>query len=171
MTGTTHLLIGPVGAGKTTFGRALQRRSPAVFLDLDTWMVRLFGEDQRPPTDVIAWYLARRERCRALIWDTAEETRAAGADVILELGLVGAEERREAYARAVTFGALAVHLLDAPRAERRERVARRNEHAGPYTQIVPPAFFDDFSDFWEPPDDAEMERWDITAQSSSAPPA
>ena len=97
MTAMIHFLIGPVGEGKSTFGRALIRHSPAVSLDLDAWMVRLFGADPRPEANVPDWYLERRQRCRDLIWHLTAEMLHAGSDVILELGLVQHAERQEAY--------------------------------------------------------------------------
>jgi predicted kinase len=160
--GTLHLLIGPVGAGKTTYARRRCATSPALFLDLDEWMVRLFGDDPRPPEGVIAWYLARRERCRVLIWELTKEALACGVDVVLEIGLVGAAERASFYdqARAASIE-LKVHLVDAPRDVRRDRVAARNAAGAPFTQIVPPAFFEAASDAWEPPSAAERAAWNI----------
>jgi adenylate kinase family enzyme len=38
--GSLHLIVGPVGAGKSTFARGLMTRQNATFLDLDAWMVR-----------------------------------------------------------------------------------------------------------------------------------
>lgn len=160
--GILHLLIGPVGAGKTTYAQRRVASAASVFLDVDTWMVRLFGADPRPPQDVLAWYLERRERCRGLIWDTALSVLDAGRDVWLELGLVLAAEREGFYerARAAELG-LVVHLLDAPREVRWERVLNRNQSPGPFTQVVPPEIFERASDAWEPPSELERTRWSI----------
>src|SRR5690606_39489497 len=95
--GTLQLLIGPVGAGKTTYAQRRIQHAPAVFLDLDSWMVRLFGGDRRPSEGVLPWYLERRDRCRGLLWDTALNVLSCGSDVIVELGLVGRAEREEFY--------------------------------------------------------------------------
>jgi predicted kinase len=160
--GTLHLLIGPVGAGKTTYAQRRMARAPAVFLDLDAWMVRLFGADPRPPEGVMAWYLERRERCRGVLWDLTLGVLACGTDVVLEIGLLGRQERQAFYERVRAEGLeLVVHLLDAPRATRRERVARRNQSPGPFTQIVPPEIFERASDAWEPPTEAERAAWPI----------
>lgn len=160
--GTLHLLIGPVGAGKTTYAQRRTARSPAVFLDLDAWMVRLFGADPRPAEGVMAWYLERRERCRGVLWDLTLDVLACGTDVVLELGLVGRREREAFYERARVEGLeLIVHLVDAPRVTRRERVARRNQSPGPFTQIVPLELFERASDAWEPPTEAERAAWAI----------
>jgi predicted kinase len=160
--GRLHLMVGPVGAGKTTYVQQRIAQSPALFLDVDTSMVRLFGEDPRPVEGVMAWYLERRERCRALLWEVALATVRCGTDVYVELGLVQCAEREAFYERAraeaVEFD---VYVLDAPRSVRRERVANRNRSAGEYTQIVPMEFFERASDTWEPPLEAERARWNL----------
>ena len=160
--GALHLLIGPVGAGKTTFASQRVARSAAVFLDLDAWMVRLFGADPRPPEGVMAWYLERRERCRSVMWDTALGILGAGTDVYLEIGLLTKGERQAFYEMArLDETELVIHLLDAPREIRRERVLLRNRSPGPSTQIVPPELFERASDAWEPPDESERRAWGI----------
>jgi predicted kinase len=160
--GTLHLLIGPVGAGKTTYGRQLATRNKGLFLDLDPWMVRLFGADARPPEDVIAWYLERRERCRGLLWDVTVDVLHNGIDVVLEFGLVTAADRQTLYEKAGAEDLrLVVYHLDAPREIRRQRVVRRNECPGPFTQVVPLKLFDRASDIWESPSESERRAWGI----------
>jgi predicted kinase len=167
--GILHLLIGPVGAGKTTFAQRQCARSAALLLDLDTWMVRLYGDDQRPAEGVVPWYLERRERCRALIWDVALHVLEGGVDVYLEIGLLGAGERASFYeqVRAEQLNAR-VYVIDAPRDVRRTRVEQRNQNPQPYTQVVPPEFFERASDAWQPPDQAERATWNIVDMSASA---
>jgi predicted kinase len=160
---TIHFLVGPVGAGKSTFARRRCARSAALFVDVDTWMVRLFGADPRPAENVMAWYLERRARVRELAWDVAVEAVAAAADVYLELGLVTAVERATWFEKAQAADlAFTVTLLDAPREVRRERVAQRNVAGAPHTQVVPTAFFEAASDAWQPVDEDERRRWGIT---------
>lgn len=160
--GTLHLLIGPVGAGKTTFARRAVASSGGVFLDIDSAMVRLYGADTRPKDDLIGWYVERRERCRGQLWDVAVGILSAGVDVLLEIGLVSAKERYAFYDRARAQDLLLrVYVLDAPRDVRRERVAQRNQDAQPFTQIVSPAFFEAASDAWEPPSEDECTAWNL----------
>lgn len=154
--GVLHLVIGPVGAGKTTYAQRCVARAPSVFLDVDTWMVRLFIADPRPAEDVMIWYLERRERCRGLLWDTTLGVLAAGTDVYLEFGLLGQAERSAFYEQVRAADVeLIVYVVDAPREVRRERVLRRNQSPGPSTQVVPLEFFERASDAWEPPNKSE----------------
>jgi len=163
---TLHVLIGPVGAGKTTLARTRIAKAGGVLLDVDTWMVRLFGDDPRPVNGVLDWYLERRDRCRALVWDVASDTLDAGSDVWLELGLLTARERRDVFERAQTQDRpFVVHLLDAPREVRRARVLARNDADAPHTQIVPLAVFERASDAWEDPTEAEIAHWNITTSA------
>ncbi len=160
--GKLHVLVGPVGAGKTTYAERRVAQSPAVFLELDSWMVRLFGADPRPPDDVLAWYLERRERCRALLWDVAVKAVDSGADVWIETGLLTEAERQAFFAKVRSLDIeLQVFVLDAPRDIRRERVTQRNASPRPDTQIVPPAFFERASDVWEPLSAAERAGIDV----------
>ncbi len=154
--GSLHLLIGPVGAGKSTLARRSTARQGGIFLDLDAWMVRIYGGDTRPSDNVVAWYLERGERIRGLLWDTTLDILAAGTDVYLEFGLVAAAERDAFYAKAREHELdLTVYFLDAPRDVRRERVSQRNASADAHTQVVPIEFFERASDAWEPPSDSE----------------
>lgn len=154
--GSLYLIVGPVGAGKSTFARDAVARKNAVFLDLDVWMVRLYGQDARPSENVVGWYLERRERVRGLLWDTTLDILAAGTDVLLELGLVSRKEREAFYDKARDEDLkLTVYCVDAPRDIRRQRVVERNASAGEHTQIVPMEFFERASDAWEPLLDAE----------------
>lgn len=151
-----HLVIGPVGAGKSTYARALCREHRAVRLTLDEWMTVLFRPD-RPADGVMPWYVERADRCVEQIWRVTRSALDAGTDVVLEIGLIRRGDRDAFYARVDAAGVpLTVHVLDAPRDVRRDRVARRNaERADTFSMEVPPHVFELASDLWEAPDDDE----------------
>ena len=153
-----HLITGPVGAGKSTFGIALSHELGALRLTLDDWMARLYGADERPAEGRIAWYIERRDRVLDQIWEVAQQALALGTPVVLEIGLIQAAERAAFYGRVDAVAAeLSVYVIDAPRDVRRRRVMRRNEEKGrTYAVDVPLPFFELASDLWQPPD--EMER-------------
>jgi predicted kinase len=160
--GRIHLIVGPVGAGKSTFGLSLVRERRAVRLTLDEWMTALFRPD-RPDASVMEWYVERASRCTERIWIVASDVAAAGVDVVLEIGLLRKRDRIRVYERAEAASLeLVVHALDAPRAVRRERVERRNRDRGPtFSMIVPPEFFERASDFWEPLEADECDGRDV----------
>ena len=163
MEGELHLIIGPVGAGKSTFARKLAQQQRAVLLVLDDWMAQLYGADERPATGRIEWYLERRDRCLEQIWKLTTALCEVGTRVVLEIGLIRRAEREAFYRRVEDAGHdLTVYVLDAPREVRRERVMRRNEERGEtFAQVVPLEFFELASDMWEPPDDDEASERSI----------
>lgn len=161
--GHVHLIIGPVGAGKTTFARRLSADLEAVGFNLDAWMTTLYGEDPRPAEGRIAWYVERRDRCIAQIWEVARDVLAVGKHVVLEIGMIARQDRAGFYERVDAGGhELIVYVLDAPREVRRERVMRRNDERGDTFSVdVPAEFFELASDMWQDPDDDERDARDI----------
>jgi predicted kinase/uncharacterized glyoxalase superfamily protein PhnB len=157
-----HLVVGPVGAGKSTFARQLARDRRALRLALDEWMAELFTPD-RPETGRREWYVERRQRCQERMWAVARATADAGTEVVLELGLLRRDERERFYRVIEDAGfRLVVHVLDAPRDVRRERVMRRNLVQGEtFSMVVPPEFFELASDLWESLPPAECEGRDV----------
>jgi predicted kinase len=157
-----HLVLGAVGAGKSSYALRLADEQAAVRLTLDAWMATLFRPD-RPDEGVIAWYAERSARCIAQMWALATEMIARRINVILEIGLLAQSERERFYARVNDAGIdLCIHLLDASREVRRARVAARNCDQGEtFSMVVPPEIFELASDLWEPPDEAELAGRDV----------
>lgn len=154
--GRVHLIVGPVGAGKSTYALRLAAETGAVRFTLDAWMTELFSPD-RPDSGVMEWYRERAARCSEQIWCLAQAVAAVGIDAILEIGLLRRAEREAFYQRIDARGLqLVVHVVDAARAVRRERVVRRNTDRGAtFSMVVPLEIFELASDLWEPVDDCE----------------
>lgn len=145
------LLLGPVGAGKTTFALDLAGKAPAVFFNLDEWMTILYSDD-RPQDNIIDWYVSRAGRCKKLILAMTERSLASGLDVILEIGLLKKEEREQFYhwvkQRRIE---LEICVFDVERSVRRQWVLARNAQQGAnFSMEVPPSVFEFASDLWEP---------------------
>jgi predicted kinase len=157
-----HLVVGPVGAGKSTFALALSRQHGALWFNLDEWMADLFRPD-RPATALVEWYVERAERCVDQIWKLTTRAIDAGMHVVLEIGLIRRADRERLYRRVDAAGHdLVVYVLDAPREVRRERVESRNREKGEtFSMVVPPHLFEMASDMWEPPDEDERRARDV----------
>ena len=160
--GRVHLIVGPVGAGKTTFAKKLARDQRAVRLTLDEWMAELFRPD-RPAEGLVEWYRERARRSVEQIWRVAQEVVVTGTDVILEIGLLDRRERQAFCERVDETGLeLTVNVIDAAREVRRARVLARNQERGDtFSVVVPLEVFEFASDLWEPLTPAELEAHDV----------
>jgi predicted kinase len=157
MSPTLHVIVGPCGAGKTTYAHGFARREGAVAFILDDWMARLFGPDMPEPLEY-AWMVERVGRCEAQIWSTAAAVLAAGGSAILDIGLMRRADRARVKEIADGTGlTLRWHLVDAPQAVRRARVADRNTIRGEGFAIeVTPDMFDFIEGVYEPPSPDEL---------------
>jgi len=163
-----HLLEGPVGAGKSTYGKQLSERIGAVNINLDAWMAELFMQD-RPNTDTFPWYLERKKRCLEQIWKTAVSILNTGSDVILELGLIQQTSRTVFYSQVdSTNHKLTIYVLDVSRKTRLKRVQERNlTKSDTFSMEVSDEIFHIASDMWEPMNDTEYSQRTIIDVSTS----
>jgi predicted kinase len=152
-----HLVFGPVGAGKSTYARALAARDGGVRFAIDDWMHELFAPDLAPALD-FAWIMARVRRCEQRIRATAQDVLRTGTPVVLDLGFMKAADRAVFRAWAAESGhAVRDHFVHAPAPLRAERVRARNEARGEtFSFEVTPAMFELVEHLFEPPDAAEL---------------
>jgi predicted kinase len=158
MPATLHVVFGPCGAGKTTYARALARREGAVPFILDDWGARLFGPDATEPLE-FGWLLERAARCSTQIAATATAVVAAGASVVLDMGMMRRADRERIRRSAEPMGlTLQWHFVDAPQEVRRARVGGRNTVKGEtFAMEVTPAMFDLLEGIYEAPQPAELQ--------------
>jgi|HubBroStandDraft_4_1064222.scaffolds.fasta_scaffold99856_2 predicted kinase len=156
-TPTLHFICGPVGSGKTTYAIALAHRIKAVRFSIDDWIARLFGKE-RPDPCPMAWTVERADRCKALIWEQAEQVIALDGNTVFDIGLPLQDERDAFRSWAMgTRAAVKMHYLDVDRDTRVERIQRRNrEHMGPFALHVTPTMFEALDGAFEPPTDDEL---------------
>lgn len=124
--GTAHLVHGFLGAGKTTFARALEARLPAVRFTHDEWMVALYGPD--PPADRFPELAGRVSAVVDGLWPRCL---ALGLDVVLDLAFWSRAQRDETRRRVEALGGRhRLYRLAVPDEEAWARIARRNAEPG-----------------------------------------
>lgn len=157
-----HLIEGPVGSGKSTLASKICNEHKAPRFILDQWMVTLFSPD-RPSSEVVEWYVERKDRCIDQIWNVACEILASGSDVILELGLIQQAIRDRFYNRVDLAGyKMKIYVVDAPSEVRKERVQHRNEKKGEtFAMEVPDHFFEMANSLWESIDESECRGYEV----------
>ena len=133
---TLHLLCGFIGAGKTTFGKSLERDHSAILFSHDEWMVRLYGRN--PPTE-------RFEECfhriDDLVWQMADRFLALGHDVVLDHGFWTRGDRDLARRKAQEIGVQTrLYFLHCSEEVMRERVLTRTEESQDSLYINEQAF-------------------------------
>jgi predicted kinase len=155
-----HLICGSTGAGKTTYARKLSASIGAVHFSIDEWMAALFWMDNPKPTDP-AWAIERVERCMTQIWATARQVAARSVPCILDFGF-GTTDLRARFAKLAQEEGLPLqlHVLDIPAEERWRRVQQRDvDAAGQLAFAITREMFDFVETMWQPPDEAEMARY------------
>lgn len=142
------LVVGHVGAGKTTRARELAASTGAVRLSPDEWMVPLFGH---PDPDGLRDVVEGR-----LVW-TAVEVLRCGASVVLDFGFWNREERAALSWLAGTVGARArTEYLPVDRETQARRVAQRWQEAPEATWQISQVELDEWREQLQEPDADEL---------------
>jgi len=153
---TIHMVCGPVGAGKTTYGRVLARERRACLFVIDEWMATLFMMDAPAPI-ALDWAMPRVDRCEAQIWATIRALAEVGVDAVVELGFFTRDQRDRFRATAAAAGlAVQVHSLGTPREVRRERVRARNRGSETLTVQVDDSMFEWAEGYYQALGDDEL---------------
>lgn len=150
MAATIHLIHGFIGFGKSKISKELAHELPAVVLNNDDFMAKLYGKN--PPAEMFRDYYNRID---GLIWDLAENIVRAGTDVIIDYGFWTRQSRAEAYARAKKITENVVfHNVQCDMDTARQSVIERNRRH-PDVLFIDAATFDLFRPQFEPISDDE----------------
>ncbi len=118
---TVHLIHGYLCTGKTQFAKELEKRTGAIRLALDEWVIAASGENEHLDDQIY-------ERVLGLVTDLWPRIAERGVDVVLDFGFWRRAERDEARAQAARVGAATIlHSVRCPDDVARERCRRRNE--------------------------------------------
>ena len=150
MVATIHLMHGFIGFGKSKISKELAHELPAVILNNDDFMAKLYGKN--PSKEVFRDYYNRID---GLIWELAESIIRAGTDVIIDYGFWTRQSRADAYARAkkITENVVFHNILCDMDTARQSVVERNKRH--PDALFVDEATFDLFKPQFEPMSDDE----------------
>ena len=164
-----HLVFGPVGAGKSTYARALATREAGVRFSIDDWMHELFAPDMVTLLD-FGWIMARVRRCEQRIRATALDVLRSGTPVVLDLGSMLAADRASLRDWAAAQGhRMHDHFVHAPADVREERVRTRNATRGEtFSFEVTPMMFAFMEQRFEPPVGAELQAAAVVDTSRAA---
>ena len=152
-----HVVFGPLGSGKTTYARQLADRQGAIRFSIDELMHSLYGPDIREPLS-LPWVAERVGRCEGMIWAVVRQILAREGRVVLDLGLLKADDRRRLSELAEREGArVKLHFVTASREVREQRVLARNAVRGEtFAFEVNQNMFDFMDAQFEEPTDAEI---------------
>ncbi|MFC4456473.1 AAA family ATPase [Deinococcus sonorensis] len=119
---TLFLLCGLPGSGKTTLARQLERQHHTLTLNLDAWMVPLFGQHMERRV-----FDARLAQLQTMQWALAGRALQLGVNVTLDWGFWRRAERETYRQRAEALGARVRLLwLDVPSEVLWQRLLQRN---------------------------------------------
>jgi predicted kinase len=139
-------------AGKTTLAKWLAVDRPAVRFTKDEWLWAL---------GTSPWDRAMNIRMQQHLWRLAQETTAAGVNVVIDFGLWARAERDEMRTAARRLGVgVELHYLEAATEDLWQRVNERNSQPPWDGAPITRAHLDEWVELFEPPDDAELALFD-----------
>jgi predicted kinase len=163
---SAHIVIGFIGAGKTTFARKLERETGAVRFTKDEWMVRIFGNT--PPKDKFEEY---DNRMASLATEMALKCLAAGIEVIIDEGFWAKEQREEIAGKVRGVGAVPkFYYIETSFEVMKTRTLKRSENPPVDSYVIDEESFDGYWKFFQPPgkeedyvivDQASIEKKDL----------
>ncbi|MFD0388927.1 AAA family ATPase [Tistrella bauzanensis] len=119
---TAHLIHGYLGAGKTTFAKALEKEAIAIRFTQDEWMKKLYGDD--PPAEQFAGCTNRVSELMEEMWTRCLQV---GVDVVLDFGFWSRAERDRVRSVICSLGAdCRLYRLSCSDDEAWKRIEARN---------------------------------------------
>ena len=143
-----HIVVGFIGAGKTTFARKLEQQTRAIRFTKDEWMVRLLGNT--PPQDTFEEY---DRRMASLATDMALKCLESGMDVIIDEGFWTREHREEIRQKVSNVRAIPrIYYLNVPLEIMKARTLRRTANPPIDSFTIDEESFNHYWKRFQPPD-------------------
>jgi len=148
---TLHLLCGKIAAGKSSLAASLSRGAKSIVISQDRWLAPLYPDEIKTLSD----YVRHVARLQDALKPHLVELLRAGVSIILDFPANTVKSRlwmRSIFEEA--GAAHKLHFLDTPDEICRGRLAARNA-SGVHDYQVSEAQFDEFTRYFEPPNEAE----------------
>jgi len=146
-----HIIVGFIGAGKTTFAKKIEAETGAVRFTKDEWMVRLFGNT--PFDEKFAEF---DNRMASLSRDVALRCLKAGISVVIDEGFWEKELRDEIRKKVLAVGGIPkLYYLEAPFETMKFRTLKRSENPTVDFFIISEEQFNHYWKFFQAPDTDE----------------
>lgn len=155
--GNPILIVGNVGAGKSTYANELSRTKDAYVFAADEWMNSLFMMELPDPA-TFEWSMERIERVEVQILIETLKLLERGIQVVLDMGFVGREQRARVMRYFEARGHEPIlHHLDVDKETRWKRVGQRNtDQAETFQFHVSREVFEFCETIFEPLNDGEL---------------
>jgi len=147
---TIHIVHGYIAFGKTTLAKKLAAELPAVHLDADDWILKLYGKDLTGPE-----FDSKAGIVLGFLWEIAAKIIDAGADVIMDIGPWSKQMRANVaqIAKQITNDVVFHTIVLDPNIARDRLIKRIAEN--PKLDVTTIEFFDKNLHLYEPISDGE----------------
>jgi predicted kinase len=153
---TAHLIIGFIGAGKTTFARKLEKEIGVVRFTKDEWTVSIFGNSPHQDKCQRDKFFEYDAKMAKLATEIALRFLQTGTSVIIDDGFWYRKQRDEMRQTLRDIGAEAkFYHIDTPVDVMKERTIKRSEEPPVDSFYITEQEFDDYLKLFQPPTDDE----------------
>lgn len=150
-TPVVYMICGFIGAGKTTFAKKLEKKTGAIRITKDEWLIKLFGHNSR-----IKGFEEYDKKICELSNNIAFKFIEHGLGVIIDDGFWVKEQREEMRKRIKKAGARPVlYYVKCPMEVMKERAVNRSSNLTEDSFEIDEELFDKYIKYWEPPGEDE----------------
>jgi predicted kinase len=146
-----YIICGFIGSGKTTFAKKLEKKTGAMRITKDEWMIKIFGNS--PLIDRFDEFDARvSELSRSISFQFLQH----GIDVIIDEGFWAKSQRDEMKKNIEQLGATAVlYYVKCSMDIMKKRTINRNSKLSNDSFDISEKMFDSYVKHWDPPNENE----------------